>query len=183
MSNRNENTAKNNGQIQGQEGSSVEVQSRPEPLLEREKEPVGLSQQVLLLKQYLEEANRLRRSVAMTSPEHSTAFKRLLAAFRQLCILRGTEFEQGFVLFQEAVREGRKEGIFQAGLRNRGLTMASDLGERETYTIFLNLIVRFAGVQANKKSSFAKENNVERLLMRIDNSELRALMAAGFCAE
>lgn len=170
-------------QGQGQEGASVEVQARPTPLLDREKEVEGLSQQVTLLKQYLEEANRLRRSVAMSSPEHATAFKRLLAAFRQLCSLRGVDFEQGFVLFQEAVREGRKDGIFQAGLRNRGLTLATDPAERETYTIFLNLIVRYAGVQGNKKASFAKDNNVDRLLIRVDNAELRALLGAAFGAE
>jgi hypothetical protein len=136
---------------------------------------------VRLMQQMLEEANQTNRAQPFESAKHKTALRRLIGSFRHLCTLRGDDFNRAFVLFQEAARE--REGVFHPILRNRALELATAGAEREAFTIFLNMVVRYARAKPQQKAAFAANNNVDRLLAVIADDELRSLMAEAFGAQ
>lgn len=161
----------------------LDVQTRPELAPAPAPAPVPASvdsQALLLLKQLLDEANQVTRATDIFSTKATNGYRRLHAAFRTLMSLRGDEFPRGFALFQEAARAGRSEGIFHPLMQNRNLEFIQDLGERETFVIFMPLVTRYALAKDGQKAQFAQNNRVDRLLERVVDEELVGLLAAGF---
>ena len=156
----------------------LDVQTRP--ALQNEVKQSEDSSAVILLQQLLEEANQVNRATDVFSSKATNGYRRLHAAFRTLITLRGEEFARGFVLFQEAARAGRGDGIFHPMMQNRNLEFFQDQGERETFVVFLPLVTRYALAKDGQKASFAQNNRVDRLLERIVDEELAGLLADAF---
>lgn len=134
-----------------------------------------------LIEELLKEAGPFGINSNRANGAESTAYNKLHQAFRSLFKLSGSDFERGFALFQEAIRK-YPNGIFANTMVNRNLEYFNDAAERETYMVFINMIVRFARTPASQKGQFKNTNNIERLLTRVKAADLRATLSALFLA-
>lgn len=107
------------------------------------------------------------------------AYGKLHHAFRNLFELRGQPFLDGFAAFMEAATK-HANGIFYTPLVGLHLDEFNDRNERETFMIFIHMVVRFARCQ--NKAGFPATNNVERLAARVTDPELQSLIRHAFLA-
>jgi len=136
--------------------------------------------QVKLIAGMLDEAgNTVGRSKSPKKELEDAAYTKLHSAFRNLFQLRGQPFLDGFAAFVDAVNK-YPNGIFFISLVNKHLDMFADRNERETFMVFINMTVRFA--RSANKQNFATSNNVERLVNRVTDPELQALLRYAFLA-
>ncbi|ANZ48348.1 hypothetical protein BIZ78_gp227 [Erwinia phage vB_EamM_Caitlin] len=109
----------------------------------------------------------------------SAAYSKLHSAFRNLFQLRGQPFLDGFAAFVSAAVK-HQNGIFYTPLATAHMDNFNNRNERETFMIFIHMVIRFARCQ--NKANFSSENNVERLAARVVDPELQQLLRHAFLA-
>lgn len=138
------------------------------------------SYQVNLIAAQLDEAgNTIGTNKPKNTSEADDAFRKLHQSFRSLFELRGQAFIDAFNVFVAAAIK-HKRSIFYYPNVNYHLDWFHDSAERETYVVFINMLVRFANSQ--DKANFAQRDNVNRLLQRVVDPELQQLLAYCFNA-
>ena len=157
---------------------------RPSAVRRAEENAVTYSQddayQVRLIATQLDEAGgAISQNKPKDTPEADDAFRKLHQSFRTLFELRGQAFIDAFNVFVEAAIK-HKRGIFYYPNVNYHLDRFYDSAERETYVVFINMLVRFANSQ--DKANFAQRDNVGRLVQRVTDPELQHLLAYCFNA-
>lgn len=111
--------------------------------------------------------------------EEKQAFGKLHQAFNLLFSLRGQAFLDAFGILISAMVK-YKNGIFYPPTMNSYITNFSDRATREVFTIFINMARRFA--MCSNKAAFPATNNVDRLISRVVDNDLKQLLAHAFLA-
>lgn len=137
-------------------------------------------QAVKLIVEMLDSAGAaVGRNKKVKAELENAAYGKLHHAFRNLFQLRGQPFLDGFAAFVEAATK-HANGIFYTPLASLHLDDFNDRNERETFMIFINMVIRFARCQ--DKANFPGRNNAERLAQRVIDPELQSLLRHAFLA-
>ncbi|QVW28557.1 hypothetical protein pEaSNUABM8_00060 [Erwinia phage pEa_SNUABM_8] len=135
---------------------------------------------VQLITEMLDEAGAaVGRNKKPKAELEAAAYSKLHSAFRNLFTLRGQPFLDAFAVFVGAASK-HKAGIFYTPLATGHLDDFNDRNERETFMIFIHMVIRFAAT--TDKANFASRNNADRLANRLADPELQQLIRHAFLA-
>jgi hypothetical protein len=133
---------------------------------------------VKLITQLLDEAGvATAPGKAKGTQEEKQAIAKVQQAWRKLWELRGQAFIDAFGVFVTAGTKYSK-GLFSFATINRYMGTFADKSEGEVYLIFINLVTRFA--KSQDKANFGTRNNVDRLIRRLIDNDLKQLVAHAF---
>lgn len=133
---------------------------------------------VKLITQLLDEAGAATLPTkARNANDEKAAIAKVQQAWRKLWALRGQAFIDAFGVFVTAATK-YASGLFSALTINRYMDSFADKTEGEVYMIFINYVCRFA--KAKDKSTFGTRTNVDRLIRRIADNDLKQLVAHAF---
>lgn len=135
---------------------------------------------VKLITEMLDEAgNAVGRNKKPKAELEVAAYGKLHNAFRNLFKLRGQPFLDAFAAFVGAAIK-HQNGIFYTPLATGHMDLFNDRNERETFMIFIHMLIRFARCQ--DKANFSSQNNADRLAARVVDPELQQLLRHAFLA-
>ncbi|QXO09480.1 hypothetical protein pEaSNUABM11_00056 [Erwinia phage pEa_SNUABM_11] len=133
---------------------------------------------VKLITQYLDEAGAACAPGKQKGTDaEKQAIAKVIQAWRKLWELRGQAFLDAFGVFVTAATKYNK-GLFSLTTINRHMASFQDKTEQEVYMIFINHVARFA--KSQDKANYGTRNNVDRLIRRILDNDLKQLVAHAF---
>ncbi|ANZ49407.1 hypothetical protein KWAN_55 [Erwinia phage vB_EamM_Kwan] len=133
---------------------------------------------VKLITELLDEAGKATAPGKPTgTQEEKQAIAKVQQAWRKLWELRGDAFMDAFGVFVTSATKYSK-GLFSLTTINRFMESFPDQSEREVYLIFINNVARFA--KSQNKADYGQRNNIDRLIRRLVDNDLKQLVAHAF---